>query len=81
MAQDDGVSIICPTQICASISVYRELQQMFDRIFGTWVQVRIMTGKDKGQQGTVVRVFRDKNRVLVEGQNLVSLTFMVCDSV
>ncbi|GAQ83857.1 chloroplast ribosomal protein L24 precursor [Klebsormidium nitens] len=50
----------------------RGLQEMFKR----WKilrgdRVRIMTGKDKGQQGTVIRVFREKNRVLVEGQNLV----------
>ncbi len=32
--------------------------------------VTIMTGKDKGKQGTVTRVLGDKNRVIVEGINM-----------
>lgn len=35
------------------------------------VQVKIIAGKDKGQVGTVARVLRDQNRVVVEGFNLV----------
>jgi hypothetical protein len=34
-------------------------------------QVIITAGKDKGQSGTVARVLRDQNRVIVEGYNLV----------
>jgi large subunit ribosomal protein L24 len=33
--------------------------------------VTIVTGKEKGQKGRVLRVLRDKDRVLVEGRNLV----------
>ncbi|MDQ2891267.1 MAG: 50S ribosomal protein L24 [Gemmatimonadota bacterium] len=33
--------------------------------------VRIVRGDDKGKEGTVLRVFRKKNRVLVKGVNLV----------
>lgn len=33
-------------------------------------KVMIMEGKDKGQTGTVMRVFKKKNRLLVEGRNL-----------
>ncbi len=32
--------------------------------------VTIMTGKDKGKQGTVTRVLADKNRVVVSGINM-----------
>lgn len=32
--------------------------------------VTIMTGKDKGKQGTVTRVLAEKNRVVVEGINM-----------
>jgi ribosomal protein L24 len=34
-------------------------------------QVKITAGKDKGQTGTIARVLRDQNRVIVEGLNLV----------
>ena len=34
-------------------------------------QVKIVAGKDKGQVGTIARVLRDQNRVVVEGFNLV----------
>jgi ribosomal protein L24 len=34
-------------------------------------QVKITAGKDKGQVGTIARVLRDQNRVVVEGFNLV----------
>jgi len=33
-------------------------------------KVMIMEGKDKGQTGTVMRVYKKKNRLLVEGRNL-----------
>jgi ribosomal protein L24 len=33
-------------------------------------KVMIMEGKDKGQTGTVMRVYKKKNRLLVEGLNL-----------
>lgn len=32
--------------------------------------VVILTGKDRGKQGTVLRVLADKNRVVVEGANM-----------
>jgi large subunit ribosomal protein L24 len=34
-------------------------------------QVRVMTGKDAGKTGRVVRVINDSDRVLVEGVNYV----------
>jgi large subunit ribosomal protein L24 len=33
--------------------------------------VKIMTGKDKGKQGKILKVLKDKGRVVVEGANLV----------
>jgi len=36
--------------------------------------VMINWGRDKGQTGKVVKVFRKKNRVVVEGRNLVKKT-------
>ena len=34
-------------------------------------KVQVMTGKDRGETGTVVRVDRNGNRVVVEGVNIV----------
>jgi len=33
--------------------------------------VQITTGKDKGKRGRILKIFRDKDRVVVEGANLV----------
>lgn len=33
--------------------------------------VQIMTGKEKGKQGKVSRIFADKNRLTVENLNIV----------
>jgi large subunit ribosomal protein L24 len=33
--------------------------------------VEIIAGKDKGKRGNIVRVLKDKNRVIVAGANLV----------
>lgn len=33
--------------------------------------VEIIAGKDKGKRGNIVRVLRDKDRVIVSGANLV----------
>ncbi|MCQ2579520.1 MAG: 50S ribosomal protein L24 [Treponemataceae bacterium] len=33
--------------------------------------VEIIAGKDKGKRGNVVRILRDKDRVIVSGANLV----------
>ena len=33
--------------------------------------VKIITGKDKGKSGRVIKVFPSKNRLIVEGLNLV----------
>lgn len=35
-------------------------------------QVMVITGESKGQKGRVLEVIRDKDRVLVEGINMVS---------
>lgn len=35
-------------------------------------KVKIISGKDVGKTGTVLRVFKDKNRILVEGVNKVT---------
>jgi large subunit ribosomal protein L24 len=34
-------------------------------------KVQVITGKDNGKTGTVLKVFPSKNRVLVEGVNIV----------
>ena len=34
--------------------------------------VRVIAGDHKGSEGKVVRVFRDKNKAIVEGVNMVS---------
>ncbi|MCO0832544.1 50S ribosomal protein L24 [Fructobacillus sp. W13] len=34
-------------------------------------KVRVIAGKDKGKEGTVTKTVESKNRVLVEGVNLV----------
>ncbi len=41
-------------------------------------QVIITAGKDKGQSGTVARVLRDQNRVIVEGYNLARAPGHAC---
>ena len=33
--------------------------------------VQVMTGKYKGQQGRIIKVFPAKNRVIVEGVNII----------
>lgn len=33
--------------------------------------VRVITGKDKGKEGKIIAVDRDKNKVVVEGVNIV----------
>jgi large subunit ribosomal protein L24 len=35
-------------------------------------QVCILSGKDKGKQGTILKVLRDKRRVVVQGVNLLT---------
>lgn len=34
-------------------------------------KVVVLAGKDRGKEGTIVRVYSEKNRVLVEGLNIV----------
>ena len=34
--------------------------------------VKIMSGDDKGQEGKVVKILKDKNKAIVEGVNMVS---------
>jgi len=38
------------------------------------LQVQVMAGKDKGEQGKVVAVMRKKQEILVEGLNCVCTT-------
>ena len=38
----------------------------------------IIRGKDKGETGTIKRVIRSQNRVIVEGKNLVRYLFLLC---
>lgn len=33
--------------------------------------VQIIAGKDKGKQGRILKILRDKDRVVVEGRNMV----------
>lgn len=35
-------------------------------------KVRVTAGEHKGAEGTVVRVFKEKNKAIVEGVNMVS---------
>lgn len=35
--------------------------------------VKVITGDNKGQEGKVIRIFKDANKALVEGINLVSV--------
>ena len=35
-------------------------------------RVKITTGDDKGQEGKVVKILKDKNKAIVEGVNMVS---------
>ena len=34
--------------------------------------VQVITGKYKGQQGRIIKVYPDKNRVIVEGINIIN---------
>ena len=34
--------------------------------------VQVITGKYKGQQGRIIKVYPDKNRVIVEGVNIIN---------
>ena len=34
-------------------------------------KVKVLAGKDKGKEGTISRVFPEKNRVIVDGVNIV----------
>ncbi len=34
--------------------------------------VRVIAGDNKGQEGKIVKIFKEKNRAIVEGVNLVS---------
>ncbi len=34
-------------------------------------QVVILAGKDKGSKGTVIKIIKDKDRVIVEGVNMI----------
>lgn len=38
----------------------------------TWDNVSVLSGKDKGKTGKVLKVINDKNRVVVEGINIVT---------
>lgn len=33
--------------------------------------VQVITGKDKGKRGRILKILRDKDRIIVEGANLV----------
>jgi len=37
-------------------------------------QIRVITGKDKGKSGKILKIDREKRRVIVEGLNLVKKT-------
>jgi len=52
------------------------MSRRFGAVFAKWRilrgdKVKIIAGKDKGETGTIARVLRDQNRVIVEGFNLV----------
>jgi large subunit ribosomal protein L24 len=32
--------------------------------------VQVITGKDKGKRGRILKIYRDKDRILVEGLNI-----------
>lgn len=35
--------------------------------------MEVISGPEKGKQGTVLKVLREKNRVIIEGVNVVSI--------
>ena len=39
--------------------------------FKTGDKVVVISGKDKGKEGTIIKVLRNENRVVVEGVNIV----------
>lgn len=52
------------------------MSRRFGALFDKWRilrgdKVKIIAGKDKGETGTIARVLRSQNRVIVEGLNLV----------
>jgi large subunit ribosomal protein L24 len=52
------------------------MSRRFGALYDKWKilrgdKVKIIAGKDKGVTGTIARVLRDQNRVIVEGFNLV----------
>ena len=52
------------------------MSRRFGALFEKWRilrgdKVKIIAGKDKGETGTIARVLRSQNRVIVEGLNLV----------
>ena len=38
--------------------------------FKTGDKVVVITGKDKGKEGTITKILRDENKVIVEGINI-----------
>lgn len=38
--------------------------------FKTGDKVIVITGKDRGKQGTITKILKDKNKVIVEGVNV-----------
>ena len=52
------------------------MSRRFGALYDKWKilrgdKVKIIAGKDKGETGTIARVLRHQNRVIVEGFNLV----------
>jgi len=42
--------------------------------FKTGDKVIVITGKDKGKEGSITKVLRDENKVVIEGINVVKKT-------
>ena len=42
--------------------------------FKTGDKVVVITGKDKGKEGKIIKTLKDENRVVVEGVNIVKKT-------
>ena len=55
----------------------KHAKKVMDNLIDSWKifrgdQVMVTAGKDKGQVGTVSKVYRKENRLIVQGLNLVS---------
>ena len=39
------------------------------------MNVRVVSGNHKGKEGKILKVIKDKNRIIIEGVNLIKKTY------